>query len=348
MIGLFLPAGIVVLAGLVALASITPALFALQLLWVFVGTCLVLLFYVIDWRSLFGYRWVIGGVYAISVFLLIAAYLYAPVIRNTRSWLVIGSFNFQPVELAKVSLILVYAHYFSRRHLGVAQWKNIAASFFYFIVPAIFVMLQPDFGSALVLFGIWFGFLLVSGLPRRRVILAALALALVGTVFWGYVLKDYQKERILGVFYPERDVLGINYSVAQSKTAIGSAGWWGLGYGQGTQTQLKFLTEPATDFIFPAFVEEWGWLAGLVVVGAFLAMIVGILKVGIRADRNFEKFVCLGSALVFAWQFFLNVGSATGIFPVVGVTFPFLSYGGSSLLMGFFLLAIINAIAIRS
>ena len=140
----------------------------------------------------------------------------------------------------------------------------------------------------------------------------------------------------------------MNYSVAQSKIAIGSAGLWGKGYGQGSQTQLGFLPEPANDFIFSAFVEEWGWVFGIALIAAFFALIASILKVGYRAERNVEKLICLGAAILFAWQFFLNIGSATGMFPVVGVTFPFVSYGGSSLLTSLFLLAIIHAIEVRS
>ena len=348
MISLLVPAGLLITAGLITLSSISQHLFYLQLIWVALGSLLVGIFLFIDWRTILNYRWLISGFYIFVLGLLVFVYLGGPVIRGTRSWLVLGPLNFQPVELLKVSLIFLYAQYFSRRHLGIARWKNILTSFFYFALPSILVALQPDLGSALVLFGIWFGFLLVSGLPPKR-ILAALAIFLViGLFMWQSVLKDYQKERIIGVFYPEKNVLSINYSLLQSKIAIGSAGFFGKGYGQGTETQLGFLTEPATDFIFSALTEEWGWLAGILVITAFLALIYRILKIGVIARRNFEKFICLGTAIVFGFQFFLNLGSAIGFTPVIGVTFPLLSYGGSSLLTSFLLLAIVNAIAKRS
>ncbi len=348
MIGLFVPVGFLLLASLVTLSSIALSNFYLQLLWVVTGSLIVLFFYFVDWRALLNHKWAVWGLYALAVFLLLVVALEGPVIRNTRGWLVLGPRNFQPVELAKIALIFAYAYYFSRRHVSIARWKNIIASFIYFVIPAALVMAQPDLGSALVLFGIWFGFLLVSGLPRRRLFFALVVFSLAGIFMWNYGLKDYQRARIVGIFYPEQNTLGINYSVAQSKIAIGSAGLWGKGYGQGTQTQLAFLPEPATDFILPAFIEEWGLIPGFLVIAAFLGIIFFILKIGILADQNFEKFICLGSAMMFTWQFFLNVGSATGIFPVVGVPFPFLSYGGSSLLTSFFLIAIINAIALRS
>ncbi|OGZ00446.1 MAG: hypothetical protein A2945_03840 [Candidatus Liptonbacteria bacterium RIFCSPLOWO2_01_FULL_52_25] len=341
MLALFLPVGILVAAGLVTISSVSLHLFWLQLLWVGTGVAIVILFRFIDWRLILNYRWFIGALYVLGVLLLLFLIFYGPTVRNTRSWISFGPFNFQPVELVKVALILLYANYFSRRHLSIARWKNIFASFLFFIVPAGLTALLPDVGSALILFGIWFGFLLLSGLPWRRTFAAFAVFAVAGMFIWAYAFQDYQRERVIGVFYPERDALGVNYSAAQSKIAVGSTGLWGKGYAQGTQLQLGFLTEPTNDFVFAAFVEEWGMAMGFLVVGAFLFLMFRILKTGMEAERNFEKFVCLGTATVFGLQFFLNTGSELGFLPVVGVTFPFMSYGGSSLIANFFLLAII-------
>src|SRR3989338_4529497 len=344
MVALFLPVGILAGAGLVMLSAISTHLFLLQTLWILLGIGIVLFFYAVDWRLILTYRWVIGGLYVFVILVLVITYFKAPVIRNTRSWLEFGPFNFQPVELAKIVLVLLYANYFSRRHLSVARAKYIVTSFLFFLIPAVLTVLQPDLGSATILFGIWFSFLVLSGLPWRKVVIALIVFIAIGTVMWFYFLKDYQRERIIGVFYPERDSLGINYSVIQSKIAIGSAGFWGKGYGQGTQTQLGFLTEPANDFILAAIVEEWGFLGGIVVVGFFLALVFQILKIGYNAERNFEKFICLGGATIFGLQFVLNAGSTVGLMPVVGVTFPLVSYGGSSVVANFFILSLINAI----
>lgn len=345
---LYLPLGFLIVSSLTVLSSLSSHFFIFQSLWVVLGAAVIIFFIFFDWRAFLNYRWLISGLYLLSLLLLALTYFKGPLINQTKSWLVLGPFNFQPVELVKVGLILIYARFFSRRHLSIARWRNILISFVYFILPVALVALQPDFGSALVLFGIWFGFLLVSGLPLRRLILAALIFVLVGFIMWHSVLRDYQKERIVAVFYPEQDILGINYSVNQSKIAIGSAGFFGKGYHQGSQTQLGFLTQPEADFILAALIEEWGWLGGLLIIAAFLTLIFRILKIAALADQNFEKFVCLGTALTFSWQFFLNVGSVLGLSPVIGVTFPFLSYGGSSLLTSVFLIAIINAIAQKS
>jgi rod shape determining protein RodA len=344
MFALFIPAGILIAAGLIALSSISIHLFWLQLIWVGIGIGIIVFFHFVDWRLILNYRWVIGALYGIGVLLLLFLIFYGPTVRNTRSWIMFGPFNFQPVELVKIVLILLYANYFSRRHLSIARWRNIFTSFLFFAIPAGLVAFLPDLGSALVLFGIWFGFLLLSGLPPRRVLAAFVAFAVMGMLVWSYAFKDYQRARVIGVFYPERNALGINYSAAQSKIAVGSAGLFGKGYAQGTQVQLGFLTEPASDFVFAAFVEEWGILAGFFVIGAFLLLVLRILKIGMEAERNFEKFLCLGTATVFGLQFFLNIGSELGFLPVIGVTFPFISYGGSSLVANFFLLAVIAKI----
>lgn len=348
MLPLFLPLGILLAAGLVALSAISLHLFYLQLLWIALGAGLVVLFLYVDWRAVFNARWVIWGIYILALALLLFAYARGPVIRNTRSWIALGPFTFQPVELMKIALIFLFAHYFSRRHLAVARWQNILTSFFFFALPAAIAVRLPDLGSALIFFSIWFGFLLLSGLPLRRVLAALAVFAVAAGLVWVYVFRDYHRARIIGFLYPQQDVLGVNYSAAQSRIAIGSAGLFGKGYGQGTQTQLGFLSEPSEDFIFAGIVEEWGIAGGFVVIAAFFFLILQILMIGSLADENFEKFICLGAATMLGVQFLLNTGSTTGLLPVIGVTFPFVSYGGSSMLANFFILAVVNSIWKRS
>ena len=348
MASLFVPLGILVVSGLVTLSAVSPHAFHLQLLWVAVGAALIFVFSVIDWRTVFNYRWIVWGFYGVALILMLVAFLHSPLIRNTHSWLVLGPITLQPVEFMKIALIFLYAHYFSRRHLSVARWQTIFTTFFLFVVPAAIAVKLPDLGSAVIFFSIWFGFLILSGLPPRRIIAAVIVFAIAAGFIWVYVLKDYHRARIVGFLYPQEHSLGVNYSSAQAKIAIGSGGWFGKGYGQGTQTQLGFLSEPTEDFIFAAIVEEWGILGGLIVVGAFFWLVYEILRIGSLADENFEKFICLGAAMMFGVQFFLNAGSATGLLPVVGVTFPFVSYGGSSMLVDSFLVAIVHSIRKRS
>jgi rod shape determining protein RodA len=344
MLALFLPVGILVAAGLVMLSALSFHLFLMQLVWVALGAALVVLFLFIDWRSVFNFRWIIWGCYGLGILLMMLAYAEGPIIRNTRSWLALGPFTLQPVELVKIALIFLYANYFSRRHLAVARWQTILSSFIFFVIPAAIAVVLPDLGSVVIFGAIWFGFLLLSGLPWRRIAAGVLIFLCVAGFLWVYILKDYHRARIIGYFSPGQSSLGVNYSTIQSRIAIGSAGLWGKGYGQGTQSQLGFLSEPTEDFIFSALIEEWGVAGGILIIAVFLFLIFRILSIGLLADKNFEKFICLGAVTMFGAQFLLNAGSATGLIPVVGVTFPFLSYGGSSMIADFFLLAIINSV----
>ncbi|MEE8131658.1 MAG: FtsW/RodA/SpoVE family cell cycle protein [Candidatus Paceibacterota bacterium] len=334
-------------AGMISLISTKPDLFWKQLLWYGIGFLLIFLIIRFDWRAFVNYRNAIWGIYFLAILLLALTYFFAPAVRGAKSWLTIGSFQFQTAEFAKLALIIVLASFFSRRHISIARVSNLLVSFIYLVIPAGLIVLQPDFGSALVLFFVWFGFLLISGIRWRHLIIAIIIFSILGTVMWQSVLKDYQKERVIGVFFSERDVLGINYSVIQSKIAIGSAGFFGKGFAQGTQTQLGFLPEAQTDFIFAAFIEEWGIFGGMLIIAAFVFLILKIIKIGLETDNNFNRFICLGTVVLFGVQFILNVGSNLGLTPVIGITFPFLSYGGSSVLINLILIGIIQSIAIR-
>lgn len=341
---------IVFLAGasLLILWSISGELFYRQAGWFAAGAVVLFATSLIDWRPFLTYRWAMFALYAGTLLLLVATLLFAPTIRNTKSWLVIGTLRVQTSEFAKVALIIILAYFFARRHFGMARAANIFQSFIYFFLPTLLVLMQPDWGTAFIFLGVWVGFLFMSGVRPRHLAIGCCLLIVFGVLSWTSFLAPYQKERIVGFFQPSYDPLGVNYSVIQSRIAIGSGGLWGKGFGQGTQLQLGFLTEPATDFVFAAFVEEWGLAGGLFLIGSFGFLIVRIIRIGLRAPNNFSRFLCLGSALVFVLHFFLNVGSNLGLVPVVGVPFPFVSYGGSSILTKAILIGIIQSNSLRA
>jgi rod shape determining protein RodA len=339
---------VLAIASLTSIWSSRPGLVKAQSFWFLAALVIILILGSLDLRPVMSYRWAIFGVYFLSLLLLIAAFFFAPVIRETRSWLAIGPLRFQPAEFSKIALIILLAYFLSRRHNRIGQTANIAVSFIYTLIPTIFILLQPDWGSALVMFGLWVGFLFVSGVQARHIVMGFGIALIVACVAWFFILAPYQKERMIGFLKPAYDPLGINYSVIQSKIAIGSGGIWGKGFQQGTQTQLGFLTEPATDFIFAALVEEWGIAGAFVVLGAFMLLIVSVVRIGLRLEYPLSQFVCLGAVVLFLVEFALNVGSNIGFVPVVGVTFPFVSYGGSSLLTKAMLIGIIQSIAARS
>ncbi|MEK7123441.1 MAG: FtsW/RodA/SpoVE family cell cycle protein [Patescibacteria group bacterium] len=336
-----------VAASLASLFGASQALFYKQLLWTALGLGLMAIIIQFDWRPVASHHLFIFGFYFLTLVLLAVVYFFAPAVRGARSWLSFGGFQLQPSELVKVSLILLYSFFFSRKHAAIARISNIVVPFIYLLIPAGLIALQPDFGTVLVLIFVWLGFLLISGIKWRHLFLIFLILALAGVFGWQYFLKNYQKERILGLIFPGRDPLGVNYSVIQAKIAVGSAGFLGKGFRQGTQTQLGFLTESKTDFIFAALIEEWGLVAGIFIVLLFFMIVFRITRIGLDAPNNFSRFVCLGTLILWCGQFALNVGSNLALTPVVGVTFPFLSYGGSSLLTNFILLGIIQSVFLR-
>lgn len=334
-------------AGLLSLASTAPELFWWQLLWVAMAFGIILAVSNFDWRPFLNYPKAIFGIYAIAVLLLAATYAVAPPIRGVRAWLPIFGLQFQTSEFSKFALIILFSAFFAKAHVSIAHLKSVLVSLLYLLPPIILIILQPDMGTALILFGLWFGYLLVSGLRWKHIFLAALSFLVGFVILWLGVFKDYQKERIIGLFDPTRDPLGVNYSVIQSKIAIGSAGFWGKGFGQGTQSQFGFLPEAQTDFIFAAFIEEWGLLGGIAIVAAFLLVLFRIIKIGLEAENNFSRFICLGTSLLFLLHFILNAGSNIGLMPVIGVPFPFLSYGGSNLLANSLLIGMIQGIVVR-
>ncbi len=347
-IALLLPIGILSFISLVTIASVASNLLVQQLISFILGWLIIVAAAFFDVRPIFKQRFFVMGIYFLAVLLLLLTLLFAPTIRHTKSWIVIGPIQFQTSEFAKLVLVITLAYFFAKRHLAIAYAKNILIPLAYLSALLILILKQPDLGSGLILIGLFIGFLFFSGL-RPQHIAIGLALALFFSFWaWGNFLKPYQKERIEALFYPDRDPLGINYNTIQSKIAIGSGGFFGKGFGQGTQVQLKFLPEAQTDFIFSAIVEEWGLVGGLLVLGSFMAMMFRIAFIGIAMPDNFGKLVCLGTMIVFMLHFTFNIGSSLGLLPVVGVPFNFLSYGGSNLIMSFLLIGIIESIALRS
>ena len=312
-----------------------------------IGIVLLISFAYIDWRPLTAHRSIIFALYAFGIALLVATYFFAPTIRATRSWLVFGPVQFQTSEFMKVALIILYSYYFARRHTGIAEWRNILLPFLYALVPMLLILTQPDMGSGLIILGIWVVYLFVSGLRMRHVVMGLVLVAVLAFFGWSH-LEGYQRERVKGLFNPRYDPLGVNYNVIQSKIAIGSGGWFGKGFRQGTQTQLGFLPEPANDFVFSSIAEEWGAMGVFALLMAFAVLVGRLLYIGAGIHGNFGKLVCLGTAGLILLHMAFNIGSAIGFMPVIGVPLPLVSYGGSSLLTFFMALGIVQSIAIRS
>ena len=329
--------------SLVILFSLNLKEFEIQFLNFSLVCLLIFLGLKFNFKSFLSQKWFVSLFYIFSLFLLFITLFFHP-IRGVRSWISFGSLHFQTSELLKISLLILYAFFFTKYHPEVSLLRTIFSSLFYLIIPSILIFFQPDFGAIIILTSIWLGFLFISGISLKRIFLGFLIFILMAYLSWFFLLASYQKQRIIGFIFPSKDVLGINYGTYQSKIAIGSAGFWGKGFKQGSQSHLGFLPLPSTDYIFPAFVEEWGIFGALILLIAYFGLIYRIAKIGIRSNSNWNKFICLGFIIILAVQIYLNLGSCLEFSPVVGVTLPFMSYGGSSFLVLGFILAIIFSI----
>ncbi len=293
-----------------------------------------------DWRILKDYKLAAFYIFIISICLLISV-LFFPPVRGVKGWLSVGSFNFQPAEFVKLALLVVFAKYFSRRHIEIWRLRHIFISVLYFLIPAILLLLEPDLGSIIILGFIWFFMIIISGIKPKHFLSIVLIIIITAAICWVYVLAPYQKSRISTFLFPNIDPLGAGYQIAQSKIAVGSGGLFGRGLGKGIQTQYGFLPERHTDFIFASFAEEWG-LSGIFAL-LFLECLffAGIYKVGKGLKNNFSVFFIFGYAIMILSQIFINIGGNLGFLPITGISLPFVSYGGSNLLVNFLGLGII-------
>lgn len=332
----------VLLAGLVTMKSFTEAtpFFSHQLLWIGISFSIFFIFSYIDFRFLKRTD-VLVTIFGIFSFLLVLLFIFGHTSNGAQSWFSLGGFSFQPSDLMKLVVILMLAKYFSRRHVEIDNFKHIFISGLYAFIPFLLVFLQPDFGSAIIILFIWVGMTLVSGISRKYfLIIAGLGvMAFIG--LWFFVFQPYQKARIVNFVQPMSDIRGSGYNVYQSTIAVGSGQVSGKGVGFGTQSRLKFLPEYQTDFIFAAFVEEWGFVGAMLLFLLLGLILWRILHIALLGATNFEILYGVGLAIYFMSHFIINIGMNIGIMPVTGITLPFMSYGGSHLLTEFIGLGIL-------
>ena len=268
---------------------------------------------------------------ALIAFALMSALpIFGRVVNGSRSWFFIGPFSFQPIEFAKVALVIILASILPLHARARSLRAVISAS----IVTAIFsvlILLQPDLGSAMIIIGLWCAMLLVSGVPRRYIVVLFFAAIAIGALAWQFVLHDYQKARVLIFLDPSRDPLGRGYNVTQAQIAVGSGGFLGAGFASGTQSQLRFLPESQTDFVFSLLAEELGFLAVTLLIAALMVVVWRLYRLARRAPDDFSQFLAIGAATLLTTETFVAVGGNIGLLPMTGITLPFVSAGGSSM-----------------
>lgn len=285
-----------------------------------------------------------GIFYIASLVLLTLVLLIGKNIRGTSSWFDLGFFNFQPVEIVKIFVIIILAKYFSKNIKSITGFKDIFLSFLYIMIPVFLTIRQPDFGSAAVILVIWFGMLMMTNINKKTIAAILVMIAACSFVGWNFLLKDYQKERVEVFLDPQKDALGSGYNIIQSMVAVGSGGIKGKGLGYGSQSQLNFLPEKHNDFIFAVIAEENGFLGALIIV-----LIYGFLfyRMGIIAKESkdyFGWFLTNGIIIMFFFQVLINIGMNIGIIPIAGISLPFLSYGGSFIVVSMIALGIVQNI----
>lgn len=318
--------------------------FKKQVIFLVLGFILMILTSFFDYRMLKNRSTVLMIFYFISFALLLIT-LFNKSIRGASNWFYLGPVSVEPIEFVKLVLVIFLAKYFSFRHIEMYRVRHLIISGIYVSLPVSIVLLQPDFGSAAVLCGIWLGVIVISGIKLRHLITLFLIIVLLFVGSWFSLLKNYQKQRILTFFNPQNDPQGSGYHVNQSLITIGSGGLWGQKKQDGeSQASLKFLPEQYTDFIFAAWGEQSGLLGIFLLLMLFSLLFWRIIKIALNASNNFSRLCASGLAVMIFIQLVVNTGMNMAIMPVTGLTLPLVSYGGSSLISIFLGLGILQNI----
>lgn len=319
--------------------------FQKQLLFAGIGIVLLFVFSFVDYyflRSLNRYIFLFG------ILLLVAVLIFGDTVRGTKGWFNLSGFSLQPVEFVKIILILFLSHYFASLATKVKTTKHFIVSFAYTLVFIFLVMLQPDFGSALILASIWLVLILAADFNLKYFALIGLVAVILFSSAWFFFFKDYQKGRIMTFINPTANSLDSGYNISQAIIAVGSGGLTGKGVGFGSQSQLKFLPEAQNDFIFAVIAEELGFLGVILVLFFYFLLFFRAFKVLGKINNDFGIYFLIGASGLIFIQMFINIGMNMGMMPVVGLPLPFISYGGSSLLSLMIIVGIMQNIIIKS
>jgi len=328
--------------------SASAPVWSSQATWMGAGLLLALLVLLVDYRLFQRAAWVFyGGV----LVLLVAVLLKGRVVMGARRWITLGPVNFQPSELAKVAVVLGLAAWYARDARKEEQpapsgLRGIAVPAALTLAPAALVLKEPDLGTALIVVAIGATMILFAGV-RWKALALLLAVVVGGSLAAWPQLKPYQRKRVESFLNPEGDALGAGYHATQSMIAVGSGQGFGKGWGQGTQTLLSFLPEQHTDFIFSVWAEEHGFVGCLLLLALYYALVASGLTIAGYARDDFGRFVAVGTTAMLFWHAFVNMGMVTGVLPVVGVTLPLMSYGGSSIIAMYLAVALLANVGTR-
>jgi rod shape determining protein RodA len=320
-------------------------LWQLQFVWIVLGLVAFIIVSNFNYRRFWDMTYFL---YAIALFLLLLVLALGVVRLGAQRWLRLAWFNFQPSELAKLIIVIFFSRYFSRKSaedisllsLKFGIFRGLILPFIFVAIPIGLIIEQPDLGSALMIFFIFITMLYITNVRMKYIYIFLLIIILSLPVLW-QTLRDYQKERLLVFLNPNIDPLGAGYTLIQSKIAIGAGGLFGKGWLVGTQSQLQFLPESHTDFIFATFAEEWGFLGSCTLLLLYYLLVREGLLISQRTTDHFGKLLALGISFLLGIQIVVNVAMTMGLVPVVGLPLPLMSYGGSSVITTFIALGIL-------
>lgn len=295
--------------------------------WFVIGFVLIIIVTSLDYHIISALAYPIYGAVVVALAMVLVV---GEKIMGAQRWIKLGPLTFQPSELAKLALILALAKYFADKKRDTVFLRDLFLSGLLLGIPTALILKEPDLGMSILLFPIFAAIVFVAGIDWKYIVTLTLIGLVSMPVMW-MNLKPYQKDRLVAFMNPDSDPLGSGYHVIQSKIAIGSGGFWGKGYMNGTQSQLNFLPEQFTDFIFSVFSEEWGFIGSSVLLCIYLALVLKGLNIASKARDKLGRLIATGVVTIFIVHMFVNVGVTTGIMPVTGLTLPLVSYGGSSI-----------------
>ncbi len=346
---------LLVITGIIVISSAThvyrpPQSYAIvykQLIWFVIGVIAIGFIISIDYHTLGYLSWYM---YATGIILLVAV-LFTPEINGARSWFNLKFFSLQPSELVKLILIIGFSKQVERIQERTVQdinyFKNLIYLLVYMGVPILLIMMQPDWGTAAVYIGIMVAILFVADISYKYIIGAFASAVVILPALFFFIMEEYQKKRLLIFFNPDIDPLGSGYNAIQSKIAIGSGQLFGNGLFKGAQTQLGYLPEQETDFIFSVIGEELGFICCGIVVILFTLLLIRLLQLARTSRDPFGSYIITGVAAMMYFHVLINIGMTIGLMPIMGIPLPFISYGGSSMLTNMMAVGLVLNVAMR-
>ncbi|MGB3716090.1 MAG: FtsW/RodA/SpoVE family cell cycle protein [Candidatus Promineifilaceae bacterium] len=314
-----------------------------QIIFAVVGLVIMLVVASIDYRILTSSHWYI---YAFLIGSLIFVSVLGVINNESRRWISLGFIQLQPSEFGRVIIAITFAQFLVRRQHQMGRFSNTLLALAYIGLPVILIFIQPDLGMSIVFMVLWFVLIWLAGLPLSHFAVLA-TVAIIAAVVLFPSLADYQQERLTAFVNPE-SLPEQSFNIEQALISIGSGGWWGKGYLQGTQSQLGFLRVQHTDFIFAVITEEMGLILGaLVVLGLMGFILLRIVRVAAITPDPAGRYIAAGIATILFFQTVVSVGMNLRLLPVTGLTLPFVSYGGSSLLTLYIGVGVVQSVLMR-